>query len=143
MFVRFDYKAGTTFAGGMAELSKQRNIYHSVHCYNNNRKQQNSEIEWGEAYMNQKDYIEMGLNGEAPLKVILRGSVENVSDDKVGVVSLVFATMDKSAATRKIHELTDKDKESYYMVYSVPLDTDLTTLDHYPSIAITKEDLNT
>lgn len=93
--------------------------------------------------MNQKDYIEMALNGEAPLKVILRGSVENVSDDKVGVVSLVFATMYKTAATRKIHKLTDKDKESYYMVYSVPLNTDLTILDHYPSIAITKEDLNT
>lgn len=27
------------------------------------------------------------------------------------------------------------------MVYNVPLDTDLMTLTHYPSIAITKEDL--
>lgn len=91
--------------------------------------------------MDQKDYIDLGLNGEAPLKVILRGSIENISNEKVGVVSLVFATMDKTAATRKIYELIDGDKESYYMVYSVPADTDLTTLEHYPSVAITKEDL--
>lgn len=92
--------------------------------------------------MNQNDYIDLGLKGDAPLKVILRGSVETVTNEKVGVVSLVFATLDKSAAMRKIQELTDGDKESYYMVYSVPLDTDLTTLEHYPSVAITKEDLN-
>ena len=43
--------------------------------------------------MNQNDYIDLGLNGEAPLKVILRGSVETVTNDKVGVVSLVFASV--------------------------------------------------
>lgn len=91
--------------------------------------------------MNQKDYINVGLNGEAPLKVILRGSIENISSGKIGVVSLVFASMDKTAAERKIYELADGDKDSYYMVYSVPVDTDLTTLKHYPSVAITKEDL--
>jgi len=92
--------------------------------------------------MNQNDYIEMGLNGEAPLKVILRGSVEVVSDNNVGVVSLVYATLDREAAKDKIYELLRKDSDSYYMVYSVPLDMDLTDLEHYPSIAITKEDLN-
>lgn len=34
--------------------------------------------------MNQNDYIDLGLNGEEPLKVILRGSVETVTNDKVG-----------------------------------------------------------
>ena len=91
--------------------------------------------------MQQKDYIEMGLNGEAPLKVILRGSIEKVSGDNVGVVSLAYATMDKDIAKEKLCELVKNDKDSYYMVYSVPLDTDLTTLDHYPSVAITKADL--
>ena len=27
--------------------------------------------------MNYEDYIEQGLNGEAPLKLILRGSIQN------------------------------------------------------------------
>ena len=31
--------------------------------------------------------------------------------------------------------------EHYYMVYSVPLNVDLTELSHYPSIAISKDDL--
>ena len=30
---------------------------------------------------------------------------------------------------------------NYYMVYSVPLNVDLTELSHYPSIAISKDDL--
>lgn len=92
--------------------------------------------------MQQEDYIEMGLNGEEPLKVILRGSILRDSNETIGVVSLIYATVDKEVAKVKLNELLEKDKESYYMVYSIPLDTDLTTLDHYPSIAIKKEDLN-
>lgn len=91
--------------------------------------------------MEQKDYIEIGLGGEAPLKVIMRGSVERVSESNVGVVSLIYATMDKDAAEKQIHNLLEKNDDSYYMVYSVPFDMDLSSLEHYPSIAITKEDL--
>jgi len=92
--------------------------------------------------MEQIDYIEMGLNGEAPLKVIMRGSIEEASGNKIGAVSLVYATTDKKIAKEKIYNLLKKDNDSYYMVYSVPLDMDLTGLDHYPSIAINKEDLS-
>ena len=92
--------------------------------------------------MEQPDYIEMGLNGEAPLKVIMRGSVEVVSNDNIGVVSLVYATTDRNMAKEKIYDLLKNDPDSYHMVYSVPLDMDLTRLEHYPSIAITKEDLS-
>ena len=92
--------------------------------------------------MEQRDYIEMGLNGEAPLKAIMRGSVETTSNDNIGVVSLVYATTDRKMAKEKIYDLLKKDTDSYYMVYSVPLDMDLTHLDHYPSVAITKEDLS-
>ena len=92
--------------------------------------------------MEQPDYIEMGLNGEAPLKVIMRGSVEVVSNDNIGVVSLVYATTDRNMAKEKIYDLLKNDPDSYHMVYSVPLDVDLTRLEHYPSIAITKEDLS-
>ena len=46
--------------------------------------------------MEYKEYIEQGLNGEAPLKLILCGNVESTENDKVGVVSVVFATNDKT-----------------------------------------------
>lgn len=59
----------------------------------------------------------------------------------MGVVSVVYATEDKNQAEKKLKELTERNPEHYYMVYSVPLDTDLLTLEHYPSIEITKEDL--
>ena len=91
--------------------------------------------------MEYEKYIEQGLNGEAPLKLILCGNVESTKNDKVGVVSVVFATNDKNLAEQKIHELTAANPNNYYMVYSVPLNVDLTELTHYPSIAITKEDL--
>ena len=52
-----------------------------------------------------KDYLEQGLNGEAPLKVILCGRVQTAEQEKVGVVSMVYATLDKEAAAEKIQEL--------------------------------------
>lgn len=51
--------------------------------------------------------------------------------------------MDKMSAEQKLHEFMKVNPENYYMVYSVPLDVDLTTIGHYPSIAITKNDLDT
>ncbi len=38
--------------------------------------------------------------------------------------------------------LSQEESDAYFMAYSVPFDTDLTTIGHYPSIAISKEDLN-
>lgn len=93
--------------------------------------------------MEYNDYIELGLNGEEPLKLILCGSVESKENNKIGVVSVVYATIDKNLAEQKMQELLkNKDNsDKYYMVYSVPLNTDLTMLEHYPSIEITKNDL--
>ena len=91
--------------------------------------------------MSDKDYLEQGLNGEAPLKIILCGSVQTAEQEKVGVVSMVYATLDKEAAAGKIQELLSQNSQNYYMVYSVPFDVDLTTLPHYPSITITNDDL--
>jgi len=94
--------------------------------------------------MNQKEFIELGLNGEAPLKVIMRGSIVTKQKDKIGVVSIVYATMNKKMAEKKINELLENEntQDSYFMVYSVPLDVSLTELEHFPSIAISKEDLS-
>lgn len=91
--------------------------------------------------MEYEEYIKQGLNGEAPLKIILCGNIQCAENDKIGVVSVVYATNDKDLAEQKIHELTAANPNNYYMMYSVPLNVDLTKLSHYPSIAITKDDL--
>ncbi len=85
--------------------------------------------------------MKQGLNGKATLKLILCGNVECTEAGKIGVVSVVYATNDKNLAEQKIHELIAANPDNYYMVYSVPLDVDLTELTHHPSIEITKEDL--
>ena len=91
--------------------------------------------------MEYKDYIKQGLNGNAPLKLILCGNIQGTENDKVGVVSVVYATNDKDLAEQKMNDLIAVNPNNYYMVYSVPLNVDLMELSHYPSIAITKDDL--
>lgn len=91
--------------------------------------------------MEYKDYIKQGLDGEAPLKLILCGNIQSTGNNKTGVVSVVYATNDNALAKQKIYELAGSNPDHYYMVYSVPLNVDLTTLTHYPSIAISKDDL--
>ncbi len=91
--------------------------------------------------MEYKDYIKQGLNGNAPLKLILCGNIQETENDKAGVVSVIYATNDKDLAEQKMNELIAINPNNYYMVYSVPLNVDLTELPHYPSIAISKDDL--
>ncbi len=91
--------------------------------------------------MEYEEYIRQGLEGGAPLKIIMSGSVENTDDGNTGVVGVVYATENKALAKLKLQELKEAHPENYYMVYSVPLDMDLTTLGHYPSIEISREDL--
>ena len=55
--------------------------------------------------MDYKDLIEIGLNGEAALKLIMRGSLIENNGDKAGVVSVIFATTDKDTARKKINDL--------------------------------------
>ena len=75
------------------------------------------------------------------LNLICKGSIENMKNEKVGVVSVVYVSYDANLSKQKLQEYIEKDTESIYMLYCVPLDTDLATLEHYPSIAITKDDL--
>ena len=75
------------------------------------------------------------------LKVVLGGGVRKEAEKKVGVVSVVLITYDRDLAQEKMQELIVKHPENCYMVYTVPEDMDLTILAQYPSMAITKEDL--
>ena len=65
-----------------------------------------------------------------------------VKEEKVGVVSVMFVSESKELVIKKIEEFEAKYPERYFMVYSVPLDTNLEELNHYPSIAIFQSDLN-
>ncbi len=79
------------------------------------------------------------------LFLILCGSVEESTSeprDKVGVVSVVYVSNDKEKIDSKLEDLQKTHPDNFYMAYEVPMDTDLTTLEHYPGIEISKEDLN-
>ena len=67
--------------------------------------------------MEWEDYIQMGLNGKAPLKIIVCGSIECAQEGKIGVVSVVYVTTDRDAAEQKVR------------------------IPHYPAIEIVKRDL--
>ena len=93
--------------------------------------------------MNYQDYVEQGLKDDGNLKLILKGTVENNGQNKIGVVSVVYITKDVAKAKQKLSELNTSKKEGdYYMVYSCPLDKYLPDLGHYPSIEITQGDLS-
>lgn len=91
--------------------------------------------------MTDEKLVQLGLNGKNSLKMILSGYVENDNGgEKVGVVSVMFVSENKELVSKKMEEFEVKYPERYFMVYSVPLDTELEELDHYPSIAIFESD---
>ena len=78
------------------------------------------------------------------IKMILCGSAEESSvnpGENVGVVSVVYVTEDKEKIDVQLEKLQKSHPENFYMEYEVPMDTELTTLEHYPSIEISKDDL--
>ncbi len=92
--------------------------------------------------MTYEEYVEMGFSEEYPLKVILKAYVVDEENEKIGITEVVYITMDTNKAKEKFDELTKQnDSDAYLMIYSVPFDVDLTSLSHYPSIAISREDL--
>lgn len=92
--------------------------------------------------MEYEDYVELGLRDDGQIKMILKGTVSTEGHERYGVVSVVFVTRDVRRAKVKLEVLNNhKKKDDYYMVYSCPEDTDLDLLSHFPSIEITKEDL--
>ena len=77
-------------------------------------------------------------------RMILCGNVEDSRmnpSEKVGVVSVVFVSTEEEKIKNKLKKLQDKNPEKFYMEYVTPLDVDLTSLEHYLSIEISKNDL--
>ena len=72
------------------------------------------------------------------IQIIVNAFVEK---DKTGaVVEVLFASADQDMVQDKYEELTTQHSENYLAIYDVPLDTDLNTLNHYPSVCIGKEE---
>ncbi len=78
------------------------------------------------------------------IRMILCGSIEESSSEpheNVGVVSVVYVSKEKEKIDSKLKELQAAHPDNFYMAYEVPMDTELTALEHYPSLEISKEDL--
>ena len=78
------------------------------------------------------------------VRMILCGNIEDSRinpSERVGGVSGVFVSTEEEKIKIKLKELQDKNPENFYMEYVTPLNVDLTSLEHYPSIEISKDDL--
>ena len=63
-----------------------------------------------------------------------------VEKDKTGaVVEVLYASSNHEKVIDKYEELITQYPENYLAIYDVPLDMELNTLDHYPSVWIGKE----
>ncbi|AYF96520.1 phosphoribosylaminoimidazole carboxylase [Streptococcus gwangjuensis] len=55
-------------------------------------------------------------------------------------VEVLFASADHEKVKAKYQKLKIQYTNNYLAIYDLPLDTDLSSLPHYPSVAIGKED---
>ena len=74
------------------------------------------------------------------IQIIVNAFVEK---DKTGaVVEVLFASSNHEKVKAKYEELVAQYPENYLAIYDLPLNTDLSSLSHYPSVAISKEEFN-
>ena len=72
------------------------------------------------------------------IQIIVNAFIEK---DKTGaVVEVLFASVDQDKVQAKYEELAARYPENYLAIYDLPLDIDLNTLSHYPSVFIGKEE---
>lgn len=74
------------------------------------------------------------------IQIIVNAFVEK---EKTGaVVEVLYASSDHEKVKAKHEELVVQYPENYLAIYDLPLDTDLSSLPHYPSVAISKEEFD-
>lgn len=74
------------------------------------------------------------------IQIIVNAFVEEGKE--TAVVEVLFASDDHEKVKAKYHELKIQYPDNYLAIYDLPLDTDLSSLSHYPSVAISKEEFN-
>ncbi len=72
------------------------------------------------------------------IQIIVNAFVEK--DKTEAVVEVLFASADQDKVQAKYEELAARYPENYLAIYDLPLDIDLNTLSHYPSVCIGKEE---
>ena len=74
------------------------------------------------------------------IQIIVNAFVE---ESKTGaVVEVLFASANHEKVKAKYQELKIQYPNNYLAIYDLPLDTDLSSLPHYPSVAISKEEFD-
>ena len=74
------------------------------------------------------------------IQIVVNAFVEK---DKTGaVVEVLFASADHEKVKVKYQELKIEYPDNYLAIYDLPLDTVLSSLPHYPSVAISKEEFD-
>ena len=64
-----------------------------------------------------------------------------VEKEKTGaVVEILYASSDHEKVKAKYEELVAQYTDNYLAIYDLPMETDLNTLAHYPSVWIGKEE---
>ena len=74
------------------------------------------------------------------IQIIVNAFVEESKE--TAVVEVLFASADHEKVKAKYQELTAQYLNNYLAIYDLPLDTDLSSLPHYPSVVISKEEFN-
>ena len=74
------------------------------------------------------------------IQIIVNAFVEE--DKETAVVEVLFASSNHEKVKAKYEELVAQYPENYLAIYDLPLDTELSSLPHYPSVAINKEEFD-
>ena len=72
------------------------------------------------------------------IQIIVNAFVEEGKE--TAVVEVLFASADHEEVKAKYQELKIQYPDNYLAIYDSPLDTDLSSLPHYPSVAIGREE---
>lgn len=72
------------------------------------------------------------------IQIIVNAFIEK--SETGAIVEVLYASADQDKVQAKYEELAAQYPENYLAIYDVPLDTDLNTLDHSPSVLIGKEE---
>ena len=74
------------------------------------------------------------------IQIIINAFLEEGKE--TAVVEVLFASTDHEKVKVKYQELKIEYPDNYLAIYDLPLDTVLSSLPHYPSVAISKEEFN-
>ena len=74
------------------------------------------------------------------IQIIVNAFVEEGKE--TAVVEVLFASADHEKVKAKYQELKIEYPDNYLAIYDSPLDTDLSSLPHYSSVVISKEEFN-